>query len=360
MTMKKLKPMKIFWLLFVPALAYGLYVVAVLAYGTLNDFQPEEIISIQGSNEVSLAPTDSTTLSFMIWNIGYGGLGAQSDFFLDGGTMVRPSKELSDQYRTGILKTIEANSEVDFLMLQEVDVQAKRSYKLNQFEAIGDLLPNHTRAHAFNFNVNFVPKPLVSFSPIGKVQSGLATYSKYQVSAHKRFQFPGSYGWPTRAFHLDRCLLESRIPLANGKELIVLNSHNSAYDGGKLKPQEMAYLKAHLLAEYEKGNYLVVGSDWNQCPPNFPYDSFSQGNAEDYYQDNIAPDFMPADWQWAFDGTVPTNRKLASTFDKETTFTTLIDFYLLSPNITLESVEGVSLNFEHSDHQPVKLNIQLK
>lgn len=357
--MKKIKAMNIFCLLLIPALLYGLYVVAVLAFGTLNDFQPDELTPIQGQNEVGEMPSDSAELSFMIWNIGYGGLGAKSDFFLDGGKMVRPSKDLSEKYRTGILNTIKANSDVDFLLLQEVDVDAKRSYHFNQFEGIGERLPSHTRAHAFNFNVKFVPKPLVSLSPIGKVQSGLATYSKYQVSKHTRFQFPGSYGWPTSAFHLDRCLLESRVPLANGKELIIINSHNSAYDGGKLKPQEMAYLKAHLLAEYEKGNYIVVGSDWNQCPPNFAYDTFSKGNAEDYYQDNIAEDFMPAGWQWAFDASVPTNRKLASTFDSESTFTTLIDFYLLSPNISLQSVEGLSLNFEHSDHQPVKLKIQL-
>lgn len=356
----KLKPMNIFYLLLIPALGYGFYVLAVLAFGTLNDYQPKEVIEIEGQNEVLSIPKDSSTLSFMIWNIGYSGLGAQSDFFLDGGTMVRPAKELSESYQEGILKTISAHGDVDFILLQEVDINSKRSYHFNQFKAIGNLLPDHTQAHALNFNVKFVPKPLLSFSPIGKVQSGLATYSKYQVSSHKRFQFPGSYGWPTRAFHLDRCFLESRIPLANEKELIVINSHNSAYDGGKLKPQEMAYLKAHLLAEYEKGNYIVVGADWNQCPPNFSYDTFSVGNAEDYYQDNIAEDFMPEGWQWAYDGKVSTNRKLASLFNAETTFTTLIDFYLLSPNITLQEVEGISLNFEHSDHQPVKLKIQLQ
>lgn len=352
--------MNIFWLLFTPALIYGLYVVAVLAYGTINDFQPEEKISIETLNPADAMPPDSSSLSFVIWNIGYGGLGAKSDFFLDGGTQVRPDKTTSKEYLDGILETVQSLSTADFLLLQEVDVQAKRSYGVNQFEAIGEVLPDYARAHALNFNVKFVPKPLVSFSPIGKVQSGLATYSKYGVSSQTRYQFPGSYGWPTRAFHLDRCLLESRVPLANGKELIVINSHNSAYDGGKLKPQEMAYLKEHLMAEYEKGNYIVVGADWNQCPPNFAYDSFSPGSADDYYQDNIDPAFMPEGWTWAFDPSVPTNRKLASAYEADKTFTTLIDFYLVSPNVNVLSVEGVDLAFEYADHQPVKLSIQLK
>lgn len=356
----KLKPMKIFWLLLIPILAYGLYVVVVLAYGTINDFQPEEQIEVNVANNTELIANDSSVFSFLIWNIGYAGLGNESDFFLDGGTMVQPTKELNGRYLQGILSVVEQYKSLDFLLLQEVDLNSKRAYRHNQFEEIAANLPAHSKAHTLNFNVKFVPKPLMSFSPIGGVQSGLATYSKYKVSSSTRYQYPGSFSWPTSAFHLDRCLLESRIPLASGKELIVVNSHNSAYDGGKLKPIEMAYLKEYLLAEYAKGNYVIVGADWNQCPPEFPYDSFSSGNADDYYQDNIAVDFMPEGWKWAFDPTVATNRKNTTKFELDKTFTTLIDFYLLSPNVILLEVEGVSLNFENSDHQPVKLKIQLK
>lgn len=352
--------MKLLWLILIPAILYLLYVVVVIAFGTLSDYQPEELIKIQTNNNSESLAIDSNEFTFLIWNIGYAGLGSQSDFFLDGGKQVRPSKTLSQEYLNGIVETISKEKNIDFLLLQEVDVKAKRSYKVNEFETIAKVLPQHSNAHAFNFNVKFVPKPLASFSPIGQVQSGLATYSKYKVSESTRFQFPGSYGWPTSAFHLDRCILETRVPLENGKELIVINSHNSAYDGGKLKPQEMAYLKKHLLAEYEKGNYVIVGGDWNQCPPNFAYDSFSKNEADDYYQDNIAEDFMPNGWNWAFDENTPTNRKLASTYVKDTTFTTLIDFYLLSPNISLIEVEGVNLDFKNSDHQPVKLKIQLQ
>lgn len=352
--------MKILWFLLIPALAYGLYVVFVLAFGTINDFKPAEEIPMSVNNNSELIPTDSSVFSFMIWNIGYAGLGNESDFFLDGGQMVQPTEALNTRYLDGILATVEQNQQLDFLMLQEVDIHSKRSYGHNQFEEISTKLPSHGKVHALNFNVKFVPKPLTSFSPIGKVQSGLATYSKYKIASSTRWQFPGSYAWPTSAFHLDRCLLESRIPLESGKELVVINSHNSAYDGGKLKPLEMAYLKEFLLAEYAKGNYVVVGADWNQCPPDFAYDSFSAGNEDDYYQDNIAVDFMPEGWQWAFDPKVATNRKNAAKFEEGKTFTTLIDFYLLSPNVTLLEVEGVSLNFENSDHQPVKLKIQLK
>lgn len=347
------------WYLLLPVIIYGLYVVVVLIFGTLNDFQPEEEIALQVNNNQSTMIADSAIVDFLIWNIGYGGLGSQSDFFLDGGVEVRPEKTLSNTYFEGISNQIASFGKIDFVLLQEVDVAAKRSYQRNQFQELGNLLPNHGKIHALNFNVKYVPKPLTSLSPIGKVQSGLATYSTYKVNESKRYQYPGSYGWPTRAFHLDRCFLTTRIPTANGNELVVINSHNSAYDGGKLKPLEMAYLKAFLLAEYEKGNYVVVGADWNQCPPNFDYAHFAKDKSDDYYQDNIATDYLPAEWQWVYDDKVPTNRKLASPYDANETFTTLIDFYLCSPNVKVLQVKGENLDFQFSDHQPVYLQIQL-
>lgn len=352
--------MKYLKYILIPILAYAVYVVAVLIFGTLLDYKPQEKITVEVLSNQSQNVADSANLSFLIWNIGYSGLGNKSDFFLDGGKMTRPTKELQQEYFTGIKNTIKDHGNTDFILLQEVDVNSKRSYRTNEYQEIANELTNHSNAIALNFNVKYVPKPLTSFSPIGKVQSGVATYSKYKITASTRFQFPGSYDWPVRVFHLDRCMLESRIPVANGKELVVVNSHNSAYDGGKLKPLEMAYLKNYLLAEYEKGNYVIVGADWNQCPPNFDYAAFAKNSADDYYQDNIAVDFMPQGWQWAYDASTPTNRKLATPYKEGETFTTLIDFYLVSPNVKVNEVKGINLNFKYSDHQPVLLNIQLQ
>ena len=63
--MKNLKPMNIFFLLLMPVLAYGLYVIAVLTFGTLNDYQPEEKIDIASENETDALARDSAILSLM-------------------------------------------------------------------------------------------------------------------------------------------------------------------------------------------------------------------------------------------------------------------------------------------------------
>jgi endonuclease/exonuclease/phosphatase family metal-dependent hydrolase len=160
---------------------------------------------------------------------------------------------------------------------------------------------------------------------------------------------------------LDRCLLVQRYDLSSGKQMLVVNLHNSAYDNtGKLKAQEMAYLKNFITQEYEKGNYVIVGGDWNQNPPGFDNNTFSRNLKETYPQTAVMADFMPADWKWAFDATTASNRNLVTAYDKDKTFTTLIDFFLLSPNVDLVSVKGAHVGFQFSDHQPVKLQVKLR
>ncbi|MEZ5003473.1 MAG: hypothetical protein R2730_10620 [Chitinophagales bacterium] len=350
--------MKVLKIILLLALIAAVYVVGSILYGTFTDYQPEEKIVIEPSKTSDLAITKDS-LVFYIWNIGYAGLGAESDFFMDGGSSTRVSKDLTNKNLNGIQETVSSWKDADFILLQEVDETAKRSYGVNQFTSIEKGLPeNWSGALAFNYRVNYIPVPLLK--PYGKVMAGLATYTPYHSIENTRYQFPGKFSWPKRIFFLDRCFLIQRFPI-NGKELLVINTHNSAYDSdGTLKAGEMAYLKAYITEEYEKGNYVLVGGDWNQCPPG--YDCYGDFTPEEvgYEQNSIADDYMPADWHWGFDANTKTNRKLEKAYEKGKTFTTVIDFYLLSPNIDVVKVQGQDLDFQFSDHQPVRLEIKLK
>src|SRR5207249_144599 len=109
---------------------------------------------------------------------------------------------------------------------------------------------------------------LPPWSAMGHVESGVLSFTRFQPQEATRYSLPGEFGWPKRPFWLDRCLLLFRFNLPSGKQLIVINQHLEAYDeGGSVKKLEMAFLKDLLLKEYEKGNYIIVGGDWNQCPP---------------------------------------------------------------------------------------------
>lgn len=351
------------------ALLFVLYVAGVLIYGTVTDWTPpaEEAIELaQTSEEATI--TDSV-LSFAIWNIGYGGLGEESDFFYErgggmwtsGGRMIRAEEELVNKNIAGA-RLFTASTQVDAYLFQEVDYDSRRSYFTNQFDTLRAVHPGFAAAFAANYKVNRVPIPILEpWRAYGQVHSGLATLSRWQPYESKRLQLPGDFPWPTRIFQLDRCLLVSRFRTAQGGDLVLVNAHLSAYDSdGSLKAQQMGFLRDWVQAEYEAGNFVVVGADWNQCPPYFPFDSFSPGETQGYTQLNISHDFLPDGWQWIYDATTPTNRKIHEPFQPESTFRTLIDFFLLSPNVQARRVRTIDQAFRFSDHQPVWLEVELR
>ncbi len=326
-----------------------------LIYSTIDDYQPPESEVILDNQQAG--PLTDSDFTAVTWNLGYGGLDSSMDFFYDGGKQVRPSREQAKKNVEGILKQLKTFGNPDFINLQEVDKSSKRSYRIDMVKKIADLFSGWSSSFGMNYKVDFVPLP--PRAPMGKVRSGIQSLSKATPHLVTRFSFPGNYSWPVKLFMLDRCFLESRYWLNDGKELVVINTHNSAYDDGSLRKQQMEYLKDHLIGEYEKGNYVVVGGDWNQTPagfePQFAYDVFDSDNL------TYIPGGYPAgDWKWAFDPTIPSNRRVITPYKRGTTPTTVIDCFLVSPNITVEDVHGLDLGFEYSDHQPVFFTFRIQ
>jgi len=354
-------------ILFLLIAIVALYLLVVLLFATWHDYQPEEKILVSPNQNSIHKIIHKDTLDFLIWNIGYGGLGAESDFFYaDGrifhsrGMMIRPPEQIVKKNTDGILSTLN-NQSADIVLLQEVDIASKRSYYLNQYDSIGNILPNFESTFGDNLRTAYSPVPLLEpWRTYGYTHSGIATYARFATTKTTRFQLPGKFSWPNSLFLLDRCALEHRFSVNNGKELVVYNIHNSAYDkDGSIKKQQTKYLKERWEAEYAKGNYVIVGGDWNQVPPFFD-PNFFRPNAPKKENVNIDPALMPDDWRWIYDPKVPTVRDTREVYRKNQTFTGLIDFYLLSPNLQAIKVTGIDLDFQYSDHQPVFLKVVLK
>ncbi len=349
--MKKIKRL-VFLIILIPVL----YFVTVILLGTFTNYSPdlkENISSIEEGFPID----DSINYTALIWNVGYAGLGAEMDFFYDGGKRVRDSKENVERNLAEIGALLEQNDWIDFILLQEVDYKSKRSYKGNQVEYFNSKLSSHFSFASLNYKVKFVPVPI--FKPLGTVKSGLVSYSSTIPSETVRYSFPGNYSWPMGVFMLDRCFMTMRFPVKNGRELLVVNTHNSAYDDGSLREQQLDYMKNFLLKEEAKGNYLLVGGDWNQCPPNFE-NNFSGHLFDSVDVKYIEEGYPEKDWNFNYDSTIPSNRRIQIPYERGVCQVTLIDYFLTSPNIEVLKTENIDLGFKNSDHQPVLITFRLK
>ena len=333
---------------------FGIY----LLFSTITDYKPQNIENIELKGNIVDNRIENDEFSLLSWNIGYAGLSKEMDFVDAGGSKVKPTLEIYQKALNGILNTLVKNSYVDFILLQEVDVFSNRSYFCNQKTFISEFLPDFAYAFAVNYDIKYVLFPL--YAPIGRVKAGLQTLTKYKPIDIKRHAFATSFDWPKKLFMHDRCFLVANYLLKNGKQLIVVNTHYSTYDGSLLSKSELDKLKLYITSEYNKGNYVIVGGDWNNNPPGYKKVQTFKNNKIFHLNNEVSNNFMPQNWQWIFDAEIPTNRKVNEAYNAKSTATTVTDFFLTSPNIETLSIRNLDLNFEFSDHNPVLINVKLK
>ncbi len=347
---------KIFKLFIISILILIIFNASFFIYAIATDYHPPKQETISKNNYTDTIINQ--TFSVLTWNVGYCGLDETMDFFYDGGEKVRSTRQSTLNNLKNIINFITERDTIDFILLQEVDKFSKRSYFTNQFDSLKTKLTNYIGTFALNYNVKYIPFPLLS--PLGKIKAGLATFSKIKPSLSTRYSFPGNYSMPKKLFLLDRCFLVNKYKLKNSKNLIIINTHNSAYDKGNLKQQQMQYLKKYIINEYNKGNYIIVGGDWNQLPPKFSVNNFTKLQTKNIILKNIDNNFLPDSWKWIFDRNLPTNRSLEKKYSPGKTYTTIIDFFVISPNITNIFVKTINLKFKNSDHQPIIASFKIK
>ncbi len=340
----------LFYLLAILAALVGAFAVFLLV-ATVKDYRPDPQELLY--SKMQPRHCTSNELSITIWNIGYCGIGKDADFFYDGGKMVRSSRPEVENNLKNVAQFLSKVGS-DFIFLQEVDVSSKRSYRINELQRIGESLGGYRHFFAYNYKAWFVPIPVAE--PIGHVEAGVATLSRcapYHVARHA---YPGSEPWPVNLFQLKRCFMVSRYTAPNGNDLLLINTHNSAFDhDGKRREAELKMLRSFVLKEYEKGSYVIVGGDWNQTPPGYS----KKVGTKEYTPQRIAQDLMPEGWQWACDLQTESMRFANQPYVEGKTLTATVDFFLTSPNVKLLEVCTEDFGFAHSDHNPVTARFEL-
>ncbi len=330
-----------------------------LIYITITDMEPEEmeILSVK-NNQMKEVPLDEE-ITVTTYNIGYAGLDKTQDFFADGGK--RSRAESLDSVKLNMEAVIETldGTESDILILQEVDQDSSRSFRIDQVDILEKSYPNFGHIFGLNYRVPWVPVPVTN--PMGKATSGIMTLTRFNAERAARYQLPGEEDWPVNLFELDRCVTETRLKAVNGREVLVVNVHLSAFDkGGIIRLKQLEYLKKYLESEYRNGNYVIAGGDWNHNLPGSDPMNFDADESWPFWLKDIPEDYSVEGFNWAVDPYNPTVRTLERNYVDGYNFKAVIDGFLISDNIEIISVEGIDTNFENTDHNPVKLSIVLK
>ena len=312
----------------------------------------------------------NTTYSAATYNVGFGAYNQKFSFFMDTGKMKDGTKTQGKygkaeneaavlQNTNGEINTMKKIN-ADFMLFQEIDVNSSRSYHVNQVKKMSQNFANYEEIFANNFHSPYLLYPLND--PHGEVQSGLLSLSKYPVEQATRRKYPVSTSFITKFTDLYRCFTVMKIPVTNGHKLILINSHMSAYDkGGKMRVKQLKLLNSVMESEYKKGNYVIVGGDFNHTFGRKMLTHFkSQQEIPDWVSvlssKDLAPDIRMVHAK--NENTVPTCRGTDMPYQKGKTYTTVIDGFLVSKNVQATS-ENINTEFAYADHNPVKLSFKL-
>lgn len=344
------------WLLVIVIVLVG----GMIGFLSATEFKPGDVETAEIAGQANGKLKSGAEMTVMSWNIGYGALGDNADFFMDGGTSVYTAdEERVESNMDGIIDNI-GTSKPDIAFIQEIDQDSSRSHHTNEYEMLQTEFPDYCTSFANNFKVAYLPYPI---PPMGKVDSGIATFSKYQADSAERIQLPIPFTWPMRMANLKRCLLVERIPVAGSdKELVLVNLHLEAYDSGEGKVAQTKQLAELLNQEYEKGNYVIAGGDFNQIFSSEDYNAFAV--KEGMWSPGIIDvSTIPGKWNFLMDEKVPSCRSLDQPYagsDKDNFQYYLIDGFITSGNIDVKSCVTQDLGFKNSDHNPVLMKIKLK
>lgn len=356
--------------------AYIIYLYA--SYHRISDKQELQVEEISQNTEAGNELTTDKQYSALTYNIGFGAYTPDFSFFMDGGkSSWAKSKDSVKETIKGAGELV-ASKDPDFALVQEIDLDATRSYHVNEYSILKENIPAYNCVFAQNYDSAFLFYPFTQ--PHGKSKAGLALFSKYPITGSMRRSFPISTSF-TKFFDLDRCYSISRVPVDNGKELVIFELHMSAYgNSDAIREGQIRMLSEDMQKEYEAGNYVICGGDFNhdlKAVDTQLKASDADNNTQTGSEDSAEPESwaypfprseLPEHFSFCLDQLSEDEKNnlwnSARNADMEyvpgETYTVTLDGFIISDNVECTKYENVNTGYSYSDHDPVYMEFQLK
>ena len=145
--------------------------------------------------------------------------------------------------------------------------------------------------------------------------------------------------------------------------LCLYNMHMSAYGSSdEIRAGQLAMLYEDMTADYEAGNYVICGGDFNhnlktEAPENAPEWAYP-----------FPRESLPEGFRMAIDDSGVTEEDTAHNtcrsadepYSEETTYTVTLDGFIVSDNVIVRSYRHIDTGYAYSDHDPVLMEFELK
>jgi endonuclease/exonuclease/phosphatase family metal-dependent hydrolase len=291
------------------------------------------------------------TLDILIWNIGYGGLGAGSDFFADGGeSTFPPSRRAVRDNVAGIESFLISQQDADVVLIQELARAGPVNYWIDARARVEHALRDRDVVVFADFRTRLLPWPL-------HMNHGQGIYSQARVESADVVALPAEDGG---FLGVRRRYASPLVRLAGDQNWTIASVHLAAFDDdAAVRTRQLRELMAWAVSEYESGRRVVIGGDWNLqlAETDFPHTTDERFL---FWLFPFPQDALPEGWRIAADAEIPSVRTNHQAYVPGENYVTTIDGFIVSPNVDIVDVHGFDLGFAHADHQPVHLRAQAR
>lgn len=359
------KKHRFLWLKIVLSVLLVIILVAggYIAYVFIAYYRLPDTMNLTASNNREGTLEVGKTYTAQTYNVGYGSYPPEYSFFMDGGaSAVAYSEETVRREISGAI-SVTKDTAPDIAFFQEVDQDGDRSRHVDQVAMIEDAFSDtHSSVYGQNYDSPYLFYPFNQ--PIGKAKSGLITLAPGYVTSVERFSLPIDTDF-NKIIDLDRAFTATRMETSNGKQLQLINIHMSAFTPNQaVQKAQFAKLFNYIEKAYEDGDYVIVAGDYNHRLLENSGEVFGTIDAEYTWTHMFPyadlPEGFTIPTMGLAEAGIPSARSLAEPYEKGESFVTLIEGFILSPNVEAESVKVVDTGFKYSDHQPEVMTFHLK
>jgi endonuclease/exonuclease/phosphatase family metal-dependent hydrolase len=318
-------------------------VIAFLVAGCGNLPTYGELVVVGNANH----PQAGNRISVTTWNVGYGAMGADADFVADGGDNMRAlnAREIALAVQDIAQKASAFGTQ--FLMFQELANSSFLTRNVPVRTVIEDHLDGYSKSYWEDLGVSVAPKPF-------QISHGMGIYGLNFIDSSSAYELPQEPKFFFLAVKRYYAAIVSEVPISGSdRKWVLMNIHLSAFDeGADVRREQIRALFDFAKSEYTKGNYVVMGGDWNMRISN---NEFAHTTADKhlFWVYDFPPELLPDGWRFGVDESTPTVRTLHKPYVEGENYTAIIDGFAYSPNVRLQRVETIDLGFKNSDHHPV-------
>lgn len=290
-------------------------VTAFACYLYFSAYSPEKTEAVNDIKNGVAQNSLNSTVRLLSFNTGYGSLSQNHDF-----NDLRADSTKEVIANTAAISEIVRLSGADIIALQEVDINSKRSYFLNQREIYGEVLPYST-AFCYKSRAEFNLKYL------GKLNTGLFVAAKAEILNAQRISVSENNSLFKKINGEQNGVLVTNFKVEGfEKELSLINAN--------IKKEEVDTL-IKMANEQE-----IMGRAVIMCVS-------IKGEKKE-----VEKSFEDSGYKVSSDG-ADTERSLLKPYVKGENKTFISDFFVYSKNINLSHIETVDGEFRFSNHNPI-------